>query len=245
LTAHPRIEHAWFEMAAIRRRRLADAVWIPLRVSEYIEKEGIYGYEGYKQEFFGLGTVAVSFNKREEIGKLGWSELGLGHNQESYATKDWYKPADIYQYFDGVDLGVELVIAQSFPGDEPAEWHLHQDLVIALGLLREEDQWVRPSEDYVVVARLRRNQEGAPIALEIKNEFIRDYLAARQMALRVTSFRMRDYIAITADHITWPENGLREESEQERFEARVMPILEGGHPAKNATYAVFGSAAST
>jgi len=83
-------------MAAIRRRRLPDAVWIPLRVSEYVEKAGEYGYEGFKEEFFGLAAIATLFDKREEIDKLGWSELGLGHNQGSYASKDWYKPADIY-----------------------------------------------------------------------------------------------------------------------------------------------------
>ena len=226
-------------MTGIRRRRIADAVWVPLRVSEYIEKAGNYGYEGYKEEFFGLGSIATLLNNRFQVDKLGWSEIGIGHNQGVYATKEWYKPADVYQYYDGVDLGIELVLVQNFPGEEPPEWHLNQDLVMALGLLREGDEWVRPAEGYTLVARLRRNNERRPVAIEIKNEFIRDYLAARQMALRLTSYRKRDSIAATADHITWPEGGLQEKSARDRFEARVIPILEGGHPAGDFSYAVF------
>lgn len=41
----------WFEMQDVRRRKLDAAVWIPLRVSEHILREGRNGYSGYKEEF--------------------------------------------------------------------------------------------------------------------------------------------------------------------------------------------------
>ncbi len=49
----------WFEMKDVRRRRLATSVWIPLRAVQTLEKHGSYGYEGFKEEFFGAGTLAV------------------------------------------------------------------------------------------------------------------------------------------------------------------------------------------
>jgi hypothetical protein len=103
---------------------------------------------------------------------------------------------------------------------------------MALGLLKEDDEWIRPNEDYSVVARLRRNQEGRPIALEIKNEFLRDYLAARSMALRVTSYREREWIVDDAKMIKWPEGGIEHKSEQDHFRAQIIPILEGYHPVE-------------
>ena len=108
---------------------------------------------------------------------------------------------------------------------------------MALGLLREDDQWLRPSEDYSVVARLRRDSDGHPIACEIKNEFLRDYLAARGMALRLTSYRKREVIVEDAGHINWPGGRLKEGDEQQRFEAGIFPIIEGGHPV-DGRYAV-------
>jgi len=233
------VDQAWFEMLAIRRRRLANAVWIPLRVAEWVEQAGQLGCEGYRKEFFGLGSLAVPLGKRSEAERLGWSEIGLAHTQGVYASKDIYIPADVYQYDEGDDLGIELVMGQSFDGGAaPQVWHLNQDLVMALGLSREGDEWIRPNENYSVVARLRRDKKARPIALEIKNEFLRDYLAARSMSLRVTSYREREWIVDNAEMIKWPEGGIEEKSEQDRFRAQVIPILEGYHPVEGG-FAVF------
>jgi hypothetical protein len=235
----PIADQAWFEMASIRRRRLSDAVWVPLRLAEWIGEVGRIGYEGYRTEFFGLGSIAVPLARRADADKLGWSEIGIGHRHGVLASNERYTPAEVYQYRDGDDLGIELVLEQGFEGAAPSVWHINQDLVMALSLLRENDEWIRPSEDYCVVARLRRNADGRPIACEIKNEFLRDYLAARGMALRLTYYRKRELIAEDANHITWPDGGLKDSGEQHRFEARVFPILEGGHPADDAGFAVF------
>jgi len=155
-----------------------------------------------------------------------------------YATADRYKPAEVYEWEDGDDLGIELAMEQSFGGAAEPEWHLNQDLVIALGLLRTNNEWICPSEDYCVVARLRRDAKGRPVALEIKNEFIRDYLAARGMALRISSYRLREIAVTDASDIGWPDGGLEEKTAQDRFVARTFHIVEGGEPVGE-KYAVF------
>jgi hypothetical protein len=235
----PIADQAWFEMASIRRRRLSDAVWVPLRLAEWIGEVGRIGYEGYRTEFFGLGSIAVPLARRADADKLGWDAIGISRRHGVLASKEQYTPAEVYQYRDGDDLGIELVLEQDFESAAPSVWHINQDLVMALGLLRENDEWIRPSEDYCVVARLRRNTDGRPIACEIKNEFLRDYLAARGMALRLTYYRKRELIAEEANHITWPEGRLEDIGEQHHFRARAFPILEGGYPADDAGYAVF------
>ena len=40
---HFGMDKSWFELKEIRRRRLSDAVWIPLYVSEQVETQGNYG----------------------------------------------------------------------------------------------------------------------------------------------------------------------------------------------------------
>jgi len=227
----------WFEMADIRKRRLKDAVWIPLRCSLNLVKEGTYGYLGYKEEFYGLGSVAFPVDKRNEISELSWTDIGIGHSQRVWANKEHYKPADIYQYHDGIDLGIDLVLVQEFDGSEPDEWHLNQDLVFALHLLREGDDWICPSHNYEVVARLQRDEGKLPVLLEVKNEFLRDYLCARNMFLKTCMYRNRDAVVEKVEDAGSP-NETQVSNNSERYECRVIPIIEGGHSGDGA-YAVF------
>jgi len=181
-------------MKQIRKRRIADAVWIPLHAIETIIEEGKYGYPGYRRDFFGSGSLAVPLTKRDEVKHLGWNDIGIDRQQGVWATKEFYKPAEMYQPNENMELGVELAMIQYFDGAEPSQWNLNQDIIFALGLLREGDSWVRPLEDYIAVARLRRNSGGKPVALEIKNEYLRDYLCARGFFLKITWYRERSMI---------------------------------------------------
>src|SRR5271165_4308366 len=228
------MEKSWFDLKEIRKRRLADAVWIPLRASELVEKTGTYGYPGFKEEFFGLGSVAIPVERREEAEKLGWIELS--GSQGTCAGSDFYKPADIYRYHEKIDLGVELVVVQNFETEDQSEWHLGLDLVIALALLREGDKWVRPAEDYCEVARLRRDGVGHPVAMEIKSQFLRDYLCARNMLLRTAMYRSRAFVVEDAAQVGSPQPR-KEEVKGERYELSLRPLIEGGYGG-DGSYAV-------
>lgn len=67
---------AWFEMTKIRNSSISDKVWIPLRADWKMTSEGDYGYEGYLEEYFGVGSVMFDLQHRDEISKLGWSDIG-------------------------------------------------------------------------------------------------------------------------------------------------------------------------
>jgi hypothetical protein len=222
----------WFEMPQLRRRRFADAVWIPLRALQTISEEGTPNTPGYVQEFFGAGAIAVPMSQCEKAEPLGWMQIGPIHHGGPHAFEDGsYKPFEVYQYTDGENLGIDLVVEQHFNSQHPKIWHLNQDLILALNLLQEGDSWLRPDEDYVEVIRQQRNADGTVRSIEIRSEFLRDYLAARGMALRLTTYRQR--IAIFKDqptHLTWPDKGLVEEQPHDRFKARVSEIDTDGGP---------------
>lgn len=220
---------SWFELNEVRKRAISDAVWIPLHVRHTLAKEGQYGHLGYKEEFHGLGSVAFPLDKREDVKVLGWSDIGIGRNHGVWATEDYYKTVDKYQQYDKADLGTNLVLVQNFESDDPNEWHLSQDLVFALGLMRQGDEWIRPAEDYRVVVKLTRHTNGTPASIEIKNEYLRDYLCARNMFLRVAEYRNRDVIVKELAEVDEPKPQ-QLQNERERFELRVASIIEGGHP---------------
>ncbi len=231
------MDKTWFEMKDIRKRRISDAVWIPLRVSERITHEGSYGYVGYKDEFLGVGSVVFPIDHREKAKSLRWPDIGIGHSQRVWATSEYYKPVDVYQYEDEVDLGIDLVLVQTFNADELNVWHLNQDLVFALGLMREGDEWVCPDEDYCVVAKLRKDSGNSPVSLEIRNEYLRDYLCARNMFLRISLYRSRTVIVEDPAEAGSSEE-IKFENDNDRFELRVIPLVEGGGFGSG-SYAVF------
>ncbi len=58
------MDQKWFEMQEVRRRFFDKAVWIPLRAAHKIESIGEYGHLGYKEEFFGAGSLAIPDNMK-------------------------------------------------------------------------------------------------------------------------------------------------------------------------------------
>lgn len=217
-------------MPEVRRRKLANAVWIPLRAIHPIEKIGHHGHAGYKLELYGVGTLAVPIENKRGAEKLGWTDVGVSHQHAGYVEEGRYIPADVYEDYRGEFSGLHLVLEQRSNSAENSEWHLHQDLVITLGLKREADIWVRPDEGYIEVARLSKKEDGSPSLLEVRASHLRDYLCARGMALYVTSYRDRVEIFEDASHIAWPENPIREINDNDRWEGRVIAIHEGGMP---------------
>ncbi|WP_168454158.1 hypothetical protein [Sphingopyxis microcysteis] len=231
----------WFRYPDLKNRKVADAVWIPLRASENLRSRGEYGELGYLRESFCCGSLAVYLAHREEGDKLGWMDIGLIHEIGSYADDTAYKAADEYWTDWPADhaTGIELVLPQSFGWDHLPEWHLHQDFVVALRLIREGDTWLRPEEGYVDVVRLIRDEDGYPRRIEARADHLRDYLAARNMALRLVWYRDRD--AILEDTSRF---GITSEEEDEdhpnfRWVGRNFPIHEGSGDRLGSQTAVF------
>src|SRR6266550_4213566 len=99
------MDHGWFEMTDIRRRKLNTAVWIPLRAAQK-QSIGEISTLGYREEFFGAGSIAVPLDKKTNAESLGWGELGLMHAHRGGMVGGRYVPADV---FDGYGLNLNAV----------------------------------------------------------------------------------------------------------------------------------------
>lgn len=220
----------WFEMADLRRRRFSNAVWIPLRANETIKTEIDASVGSECEEIFAAASVAFPPSKNSEAERLGWSDIGLMHAGGPYAFKNKpYKPAEVYQYNDGEDLGVDLVFEQYVVGERPI-WHINQDIILALHLVQEGDVWVRPEEGYQEVIRQKRNKDGHVRTIEIRSEFLRDYLAARGLSLRLAYYRQRMAILGTQPDFDWPQRGIHDTKPHDRFQTSIFEIDESGGP---------------
>lgn len=220
----------WFEMPDIIRKDFNKSVWIPLRAVYKNEHEGDYGYVGYKEDFFGTGTIAVPVQSEEDAKKLEWMDIGIGHQHAGGIEDGAYIPADIYIDYKSKFEGVHLVLDQYSDGEETNVWHLHHDLVLTLGLIREGNSWLCPKDGYIEVAKLTKSDDGKPALLEIKAQYLKDYLCAREMGLYMTSFYSRDVVIEDASSITWKDGNSEKKNDSYSWEGRIIPIHEGGHP---------------
>ena len=207
----------WFEMKRLRTKSLDSDVWIPLFSVEE-EQKGNHYEPGAENNDYCVRSILVSNQDFDKVCKLKWNDV---FNQ--YEAVSWVDDAGVYvscdearesirkdecDIKDGEDWwipfnGIYPVLIQSFECGEKSVWNLHQDIVVALKLFRKGDTWIRPDEDDVEVVRLTRDAEGKPQKMEIKNEFLKDYLCARQMGLYVLTYRARKMFFQNKPNIGW------------------------------------------
>lgn len=221
------MDKEWILQTRQTRRSFANSTWVPLRASVEVE----YGHSdvtlpGYVGEFFGCGSVAFPAQHREAAERLSWGEIGIAHSARPYAYEDgYYSPVDQYQYNDKEPIGVELIFEHDQPVVGTRQWILNPDLVIALRLIKEGNNWVRPEEDFVVVARESFDASGSHNQIEIKREFLLDYLAARGLSLRLSYYRQ--HVETVASLENSPYAGMtdrKEERDGGRFELLIREL---------------------
>lgn len=208
------VEQEYFELRDVQP--LSRRPWIILRqVTDEafdVAEPGLVEIEQY----VGTGTAAIETAHRAQADKLGWSDLSVDNHRSGVET--WgYSAADIFRDWKK-PLGIKLVVDQLLEGESEHVWHLHPDLVVALCLKREGDSWFRPQEGWIEVVRLKRNAEGVPTVMEIRKEFLSDYLCARDMALYCSSYIERSAITDSNPGYSWAKTPVNEEVGRDKLE---------------------------
>ncbi|EGR2438200.1 hypothetical protein DYC75_13630 [Vibrio cholerae] len=215
----------WILQKKETRRTFSKSTWVPLRASVENENGNVKNI-GYSNELFGCGSVAFSPENREIAEKLSWGDIGLSRTIAPYAYEDgFYSTIYEYQYNDKEPIGVHLVLELPLPVVGGRQWILNPDLVAALRLIKEGDNWVRPEENFVVVAREILDEKGEQRLIEIKREYLLDYLAARNLALRLSYYRQRvENVASLETSDYAGIEGHQEERDGGRYELLVRDI---------------------
>ncbi|KAA0939476.1 hypothetical protein [Psychrobacter sp. ANT_H59] len=236
------IDQNWLEMPENIRKKFDNSVWIPLRAAKHFKNPIKFGYEKYTREIFSVGSIAVpTENVQDIVDNYGWDDFGLSSIQKGYIHNSSYYQADQKPLTLATDkdiTGIHLVLEQdSYAEDRVSIWHLNQDLVLTFDLISENDKWLSPKDGYIEVARIERNSDRQPILLEIKAEFLKDYLCARGMALLISAHYERDYITSVPNLVNW-SNKEEKKTPVGTWKGHVIPIHEGGEHYGSST-AVF------
>lgn len=219
------MDQDWILQKKETRRTFSKSTWVPLRAAVDNEHGNVKNV-GYNNEFFGCGSVAFLPENREIAEKLSWGDIGLSRTIGPYAYEDGdYSTIDEYQYNDKEPIGVHLVLELPLPVVGGRQWILNPDLVAALRLIKEGGHWVRPEENFIVVAREVLDENGEQRQIEIKREYLLDYLAARNLALRLSYYRQRveNVTSLETSHYAGLESH-QEERDGGRYELLIRNI---------------------
>jgi hypothetical protein len=226
----------WILQNKETRRTFSKSTWVPLRASINDEK-GNCKYIGFVSEYFGCGSVAFPPEHREIAEKASWSDIGIGCTAQPYAYEDgYYSSIEQYQWNDKEPIGVHLVFEHPQPVVGGRLWILNPDLVVALRLIKEGNNWVRPEENFVVVAREVLDEKGEQSLIEIKREFLLDYLAARNLSLKLSYYRQRVENVPTLEDSEYV--GL-EDHQEERDDGRYELLIRNLNDVFGGSWAMF------
>lgn len=222
----------WILQKKETRRTFSKSTWIPLRAAVKNEQGNVKNI-GYINEFFGCGSVAFLPKNREVAEKLSWGDIGLITRIGPYAYKDGvYSTIDEYQYNDKEPIGVHFVLELPLPVVGGRQWILNPDLIAALRLIKEGSHWVRPEENFEVVARETLDEKGEQLLIEIKREYLLDYLAARNLTLRLSYYRQRveNVISLETSHYVGLERhkDMRDGGRYELLIREINDVFGGG-----------------
>jgi hypothetical protein len=53
------MDQSWFEMHDLRKRKLDNSVWVPLRAEKEIRNSVRFGFIDYSEEFIGHSSIMV------------------------------------------------------------------------------------------------------------------------------------------------------------------------------------------
>ncbi|MDX9812434.1 MAG: hypothetical protein RBU28_08595 [Bacteroidales bacterium] len=221
----------YFEFNDVIQNPITSWTWLPVRANIVLDEEGDFGHEGYKEEY--LGTVGILFNVLEKTKildlEISWSSANLSSN-EAYIRDDDYILSGEFLHGGLVKPGNYLVLQQLIEPIRKTIWHLDQDFILGLKLIRQDDSWISPSEDNKAVARLTRNKKGEPALFEVRREHLLDYLYARKKGLLIVSFRSRMAIVKDKPDLPFSKVNTIKTLEWGKFSSTVVRIHEGGFP---------------
>jgi hypothetical protein len=224
---HPVNLQKWLELADVENRKMAKRTWVPLMVSDS-ESTGRHKKPGFRKQFTSIESLIVPLAERDQFAEANWQSIQRNNPHWAWAEKGRFIAPHEYTEDDETPIATYPVLRQSFDTGEPDIWHLLQEIEISLDLMRKEDVWVRPVEDYIEVVRLRRDSEGRPVAMEIRAEHFRDYLAGRGAALLLGAFVLREANEAKLEGISWDEKRVTREFENGLWEGSMYETNTGG-----------------
>lgn len=201
---------SWFEMADVISNRHGDGEWTLLWAYDVI-CTGKEFSAPYSEEIFRVRTIFAPMTNKQELFSV-WHDIDPDNVYPCVDRKHYCKPGTYYlDSSNGREAGEYGVYRYMTADGETSELIINPDFVAALGLVKREDSWIKPSECGKVVVKIERNKEGNIVSISARTDHLKDYLFARGMGLYIEEFRHRQEQDFNGNQISWRQSPYIEE----------------------------------
>ncbi|MEA3272627.1 MAG: hypothetical protein U9P90_03080 [Patescibacteria group bacterium] len=219
------MQKEWFELQDYIKEKADSQVWVPLRCSRNLIKEGEFGYRGFKKEYFGLTSILIKEQDIEKAKELEWMDVGLSRSHKGNPYEEEYQPASHFEH-NGI-VGEHLVISHEIGGAYCNNWYISPDLLTTLELVQEGYGWLAYNRGYEEVIKLHKNNNGYVDEILIKLPYLKDYLCVRNRVLMLSSYRSRVEISDIELSVDWELEKITTIEKGLQWGGRMYPIHEG------------------
>lgn len=233
-----KLSKEWFELEDLRKRYFSKSTWVPVYGTYTIDETETYPSVGYSSEVLAIGAAVIFQSHRAKAEAQDWSQFSHQESSAYLNEEKMYSNPDTFTDNSGSKIGFRLVLSQSMNSGHSSRVEIHQDFIFAYGLVEEGDKWLKPSAGYDEVIRVKRDEDGVIRFVEFRMEYLRDYLAARNAALRLYYYRERDAVLSDKPDYGWEEPHYITDNQHYSCEVQVTEIDKSGDIA-GSTWAVF------
>lgn len=188
------IDHKWISMQSPRKLSYATKEWIPVYGMRFKKKDGKYPTIGFSEDFEHVETGIVINKHKAFANDMSWSDW----DQDSVTPyisddKSYQKTGNLYNKRHKI-IGERIVMGQYIDAEYKNQIYINQDFILAYKLVKRGDGWICPKDGDRLVIRSEKFEDRSLQFVEIRSEYLKDYLSARDASLRLYFYRERQAV---------------------------------------------------
>jgi hypothetical protein len=192
----------WFLMTKERKVNYEKMAWVPLFVDEQTEL-GDFPDPGFDDDYFGISTMLLDADEAVELLQLDWIDVRPSLHRPGFDSDGFHSA----KYYFGHVHGEYLVFPIEPEGkSSPRLVLIEPDLILGLRLHPVGHDWASARNEGEVVIHQKLDGGGNVTKVEIRAEYLKDFLAAREMGLAIITLRERKHIFSTPPEFTLPKS---------------------------------------
>lgn len=199
----------WLECADLLQREMKSKIWIPLWWYQEIKAQTPHNSIGYWEDVVFANAIMADEEYKDELLATECSDYNPYHTCQSCRFRGVYTRGDMFYSYGADPIGERLVIYQDFGRKAEPRVYLNNDLLNALALVQEGDNWLRPDEGYEVAVRQYRDKANAIYKVEINSKFLLDYLCARGKGIAIGTYHERRFVFGDKPNLKWKDDDER------------------------------------
>jgi hypothetical protein len=178
----------WLLMNDIKNVNITDKSWVT--VLAYIEERNDIdlGYDGYQRQYDCISSIIIKKKELKKLPLLMRNTVIQSANNRPSAYDRTYERIEEFDDYHSKITGEYFIYKRNHPLTQKREISISQDFIYALDLFNIGDNYYDPHFNDELVIRIENEEQKETYKVDIRKDYLLDYLSARNMSLIVDRY---------------------------------------------------------